>query len=66
MECPDCEGKDKKCIRCNGSGYICNVCGEATDDGSDICDECEEEEDDDEDFEDDDFEEDEDEDEDEK
>lgn len=48
MTCPECEGTgtadtgDGKCHRCYGSGEICDICGEATNEpGKNICDVCE-------------------------
>lgn len=38
-ECPDCDGNDEKCFLCNGTGLICEHCGEA----EDVCD-CDENE----------------------
>ncbi len=29
MTCPDCQGEDPDCFRCNGDGEICNHCGKA-------------------------------------
>jgi hypothetical protein len=41
MICPDCGGEDEGCLRCNGSGTVCDVCGEATEAGLDLCKWCE-------------------------
>ena len=42
MECQDCDGsgygaKDTDCLTCNGTGNICDVCGESCEAGTDIC-----------------------------
>ncbi len=28
MICPDCHDDESVCLRCNGSGYVCDGCGE--------------------------------------
>jgi len=47
MECEFCNGSgdglkpgDGRCSICNGSGEVCDVCGEATEAGQNICDRC--------------------------
>lgn len=47
MKCEDCDGtgeseiKGKPCFVCNGTGEMCDVCGEAVDEaGQNICDAC--------------------------
>ena len=48
MKCEVCLGSgdsrvkgDKKCLLCNGSGELCDVCGEAVEEpGQNICDLC--------------------------
>jgi hypothetical protein len=54
MTCENCQGVGTveradgstiTCFSCNGSGEICDVCGEASDDfGLNVCDQCREEE----------------------
>lgn len=45
MECPDCHGNDDECLRCEGIGTLCDVCGEASDDYAlDTCLACQEDE----------------------
>lgn len=51
MKCDSCEGtgksanKGQACFLCNGSGSMCDVCGEACDDrGQNVCTKCQEEE----------------------
>jgi hypothetical protein len=39
--CPDCGGDDPKCFRCDGTGLVCDHCGE-----SETACHCDEEEDD--------------------
>lgn len=44
--CPDCHGIDDdmpNCIRCEGTGCICERCGESCDPGEEYCDDCQEE-----------------------
>ena len=49
MKCPDCDGSGDggvdhhSCFLCDGSGTLCDRCGEAADAGAALCDECEEE-----------------------
>ncbi|HWL53847.1 MAG TPA: hypothetical protein VNQ90_15515 [Chthoniobacteraceae bacterium] len=41
MICPSCDSNDEDCFECNGYGWVCDDCGEATNEtGMDICDEC--------------------------
>lgn len=47
MNCIACDGTgdglkfgDKNCSICDGSGCVCNVCGEAVDEGESLCREC--------------------------
>jgi RecJ-like exonuclease len=46
MECPDCKGTGKSdphciCFRCDGSGELCDVCGESCEEiGQNVCDSC--------------------------
>jgi RecJ-like exonuclease len=51
MKCELCNGTGdgatkglKGCSVCNGSGEVCDICGEATEPGQNICDECENDE----------------------
>lgn len=38
MICSDCGGDDPKCFRCDGSGELCDVCGEACPEpGQNVC-----------------------------
>ncbi len=48
MNCQACDGTgdgrkfgDRNCSICNGSGSVCDVCGEAVAEGEDVCGECE-------------------------
>ena len=47
MNCQACDGTgdgrkfgDRNCSICNGSGSVCDVCGEAVAEGEDLCGEC--------------------------
>lgn len=31
MICTDCKGQDDACLRCDGYGVLCDVCGESPD-----------------------------------
>jgi hypothetical protein len=37
MICPDCNGEDPECLKCEGCGSVCDVCGEASGEGLDLC-----------------------------
>jgi|GEM_PF-4375504 len=47
MKCEACGGTgdgrvkgDRNCSICNGTGWVCDVCGESVDEGLDFCDAC--------------------------
>lgn len=47
MKCESCDGTgdgltlgDRRCSACNGTGNICDVCGESCETGLDICEQC--------------------------
>ena len=49
MICKDCDGKgdfksksgdDIECLACNGTGSLCDVCGEPCEAGMDRCENC--------------------------
>jgi hypothetical protein len=43
MICHDCKGIDDNmpnCFRCDGTGSLCDTCGESCEPGSDECDGC--------------------------
>jgi len=46
MKCESCDGKGKDdagktCFACDGSGEICDICGEASEEpGANVCKEC--------------------------
>lgn len=29
IECPACKGEDEGCLRCDGTGLVCDECGES-------------------------------------
>lgn len=50
MKCEACKGtgdgvkdSDGRCSICDGSGEVCDICGEATEPGQNICVACQEE-----------------------
>ena len=50
MKCEACNGLgdgakkgDKNCSLCNGTGEVCDICGESTETAQNICDLCQEE-----------------------
>lgn len=49
MKCEDCNGTGesskagKPCFICDGSGELCDVCGEASEPGQNVCEECDSE-----------------------
>jgi hypothetical protein len=40
MICPDCSSEDPDCLRCDGTGSVCDVCGEPVSE-ADLCAWCE-------------------------
>lgn len=40
MICPDCLDNGSLCLRCDGTGHLCDTCGESADPGAALCDDC--------------------------
>jgi len=37
MICPDCQDGDSVCLRCTGTGWVCDECGESAPRGTHAC-----------------------------
>jgi hypothetical protein len=45
MECESCKGEQgKRCLLCNGTGHVCDKCGEPAEDSGGMCMDCIDEE----------------------
>jgi hypothetical protein len=41
MNCHQCDGNDEQCLACDGTGHVCDICGEACPEvGMDLCAKC--------------------------